>query len=101
MRVPIACSLTADAATDRIAEWRVAIETAVTDVTRTAPGRVELRLVHDPLGTGRIIELARREKTCCAFFTFRIEIDAQGATLVVEVPEEAVAVLDDFANLRA
>lgn len=99
MRVPIACTLSADAATDRIAEWRAALSASVADAVKTAPGRVELRLVDAPATAGRLVDLAQREKTCCAFFTFTMEIEAEGATLVVEVPEDAEVVLDEFVAL--
>ena len=100
MRVPIACTLTSDATTYRIAEWRVALDTLVTAVTRTAPGRVELRLVAGPAAAGQLVDLARREKACCGFFTFAMQIGADGSSLIVEVPEDATAVLDDFVALR-
>lgn len=100
VRVPIACSLNADAATERIEEWRAALSTAVTAAARTRPGRVELRLANGPTAAGRLIDLARREKACCGFFTFRIEIDGEGAIMVIEVPDDAIAVLDDFSDLR-
>jgi hypothetical protein len=101
VQVPIACTLTADATTERTEEWRAALRISVTAATRTAPGRVEFRLADGPIAAGRLVDLARREKACCAFFSFAVEIDAQGATMVVEVPEDAVAVLDDFAALRS
>ena len=97
MRVPIACSLSEDAATDRIERWRVALATFVTDSTRRAPGRLELRLVEGPDAAGQLVDLSRQEKACCGFFDFTVEIDADGVTLVVEVPDDAVGVLDDFA----
>lgn len=99
VKVPIACSLTADAASVRIQEWRTVLSTSVTTVTRPVPGRVELRMVDDLGSAGTLIDLARREKACCEFFTFTIEIDALGATLVIEVPDDAVLVLDDFGAL--
>ncbi|MBV9660588.1 MAG: hypothetical protein JO337_05470 [Acidimicrobiales bacterium] len=100
MRVPIACTLGPDAATDRIADWRAALGASVVATIRTAPGRAELRLVDGPIGAGVLIDLARREKACCDFFTFKVKIDADGATLVIEVPEDAVAVLDGLLALR-
>jgi hypothetical protein len=99
VQVPIACTLNTDAATDRIEEWRSALRTSVTAATRTAPGRVELRLAQGPSAAGLLVELARREKACCGFFTFAVQIDAEGATMVVEVPDEAFAALDAFAAM--
>jgi hypothetical protein len=99
MQVPIACTLQADAATDRIAEWRDALHTSVTAAMRTSAGRVELRLADGPAAAGQLVDLARREKACCGFFTFTVRIDAEGATMVVEVPGDAAPILDDFVAL--
>jgi hypothetical protein len=99
VRVPIACTLTADLSANRIEEWRTALRTSISGVARSAPGRVELRIVDGPHHAGRLVDLARREKACCAFFTFAVEIDSQGVTMVVEVPHDAVAVLDDILGL--
>jgi hypothetical protein len=101
VQVPIACTLNAYAAADRVEEWRSTLRTSVTAATRTAPGRVELRLAEGPAAAGRLVDLARREKACCGFFTFAVEIDARGATMVIEVPEDAVALLDEFAALHS
>ncbi len=99
MQIPIACNLDVPAATDRIEEWRNALRTSVTAAIRTAPGRVELRLANGPTAAGHLVDLARREKACCEFFTFTVEIEAEGATMVVQVPDHATAVLDDFVSL--
>lgn len=99
VKVPISCSLNSEAAADRIEEWRTALRTSVTSTARTAAGRVDLRLADGPIAAGRLVDLARREKACCGFFTFTVEIDADGATMVVEVPDSAAAILDDFADL--
>jgi hypothetical protein len=50
----------------------------VTAATRKAPGRVELRLADGPSAAGRLVDLVRREKACCGFFSFAVEIDAKG-----------------------
>lgn len=99
MRVPIACTLSADDAADRIGEWRTAFGSSVTAAARPAPQRLELRMAEDPAALSLLVDLARREKACCGFFAFTVEIEAQGATMVVEVPDDAVAVLDGFAGL--
>jgi hypothetical protein len=96
MQVPIACTLGRGDATERVDAWREALATSITSVARPTPGRVELHLVHDPGRIGVLVDLASREKACCEFFDFSIQIDALGATLVVAVPDEALAVLDEF-----
>ena len=45
-----------------------------------------------------IAVLAQREKACCPFFTFTIEISADHLALVVEVPDDAIDVLDELAG---
>ena len=100
MRIPIACTLGVDGAAERIEEWRIALRTSVSAATRTTPRRVELRVAEGPTAVGRLVDLARREKACCGFFSFAVEIDSGGATMVVEVPDDAVGVLDDFVALR-
>jgi hypothetical protein len=99
MQVPIACILATGDAAERVSEWREALANSVTSLARPTARRVELRLVHDPGRIGMVVDLASREKACCDFFDFTIEIDARGATLIVAVPDEAVAVLDEFASM--
>jgi hypothetical protein len=96
MKVPISCTLTADAATDRMDEWRTTLAASVISAARPAANQVELRLYRDPTRVAELIDLACREKACCDFFNFTINIDAAGPTMIVRVPEEATAVLDDF-----
>jgi hypothetical protein len=43
-----------------------------------------------------IAALAQREKACCPFFSFTIEISAERLSLVVEVPDDAIEVLDEL-----
>jgi hypothetical protein len=99
VRIPIACNLNEQAASDRREEWRAALQSSVRATSRTAPGRVDLRLADGPVAAGRLVDLARREKACCEFFTFAVEIDTEGATMVVQVPDDAAGVLDDFIGL--
>ena len=98
MQVPIACSLTAADATDRLSEWRAFISQSTVGRTREG-GVVRLALVPSDDVLVAAADLARREKTCCPFFDFAIEIGPDGNTLRVEVPADAVQVLDDFAGL--
>jgi hypothetical protein len=44
-------------------------------------------------------DLAQREKACCSFFEFSIELDVASWWLVIRVPPEAAPVLADFAAL--
>jgi hypothetical protein len=97
--IPIACSLGPDDVTDRIDEWRRVLATAVTGVRRPDPQRLELRLDPAPEGIATTVDLARREKACCQFFDFRLEIGSEEIDLIVTVPTDASSVLDGFESL--
>lgn len=101
MKVPIACTLSAENAADRVDEWRAALAATVTAVSRPAPSRAELRLAGDPGDIAVLVDLARWEKACCAFFGFAFDVDQDGVVLAVSVPDDAVEVLDGFAALAA
>ena len=45
------------------------------------------------------VDLARREKECCAFFDFSVEVGTDACWLVAGVPYEAARVLTDFVRL--
>jgi hypothetical protein len=45
------------------------------------------------------VDLARREKACCAFFEFSIEVEADASWLSVKVPPDAADTLEDFVSL--
>ena len=98
MRIPIACSLEVSEAETRIDEWRAFLAESVTSATRDG-GSLRLRLAPSDRALLDAADLAAREKTCCGFFAFTIEVDVDSRTLVVRVPDEAVPVLDDFAGL--
>ncbi|HEY3722201.1 MAG TPA: hypothetical protein VGN59_02455 [Acidimicrobiia bacterium] len=98
MERPIACSLDDAAARDRLAEWQTALGALVTAVEWPAPNRVRMPLRDDPVA---LLDLARREVACCPFFEFGIEVTAEGSALTVAVPDEAAAVLRDFAALAS
>ena len=90
--VPIACTLTAEAIVDRRAEWEGFLSTMVHSVDYQGSHAIlTLRSGSDPLLMGA--DLAEREKTCCTFFDFSIELDGSGARLHVGVPPEAEPIL--------
>jgi hypothetical protein len=96
--VPIACSLTAAAADDRIDEWRRFLAASVDWAERTDPQLLRLHLT-STTELAATVDLAQREKACCDFFEFEIAIEADALWLSVRVPAEASLVLDDFARL--
>jgi hypothetical protein len=99
MGVPIACTLTVDDATTRLDEWRSALGRSIASVRRTSPTELVLALRDDRAGLDALVALTQRELACCAFFDFTLRIAVEGVALVVAVPPDAAAVLDDFANL--
>lgn len=100
VKIPIACSLEAGAAKRQLGEWRQLLG-RVDHRHRVSPTRLEL----GPLSRSEIedvVQLAQREAACCPFFTFMIEIGHERLILAVEVPDEAVEVLDEvMAATRA
>jgi len=96
--VPVACTLEADAAGDRVGEWRTFLATRVLEVRRDDPAVARLRLAADRADETLLVaaDLAQREKACCAFFRFSVDLEVDSRWLRVEVPADAVGVLDDF-----
>lgn len=93
MKVPVACTLRTEDARSQIAEWLEVLRRDVARTTRVSPNRLELVLAPD-VDLRTVIGLAQREAQCCQFFNFKVEIGATELTLVVEVPDDAVEVLD-------
>jgi hypothetical protein len=86
VKIPIACTLTADQAPDRVAEWRDALATARAR-ERTAEG-YRLRFPKDAAFASRLADLAAREVDCCAFFTFTVMLTNAELVLEVVAPAE-------------
>jgi hypothetical protein len=94
-RVPIACTLTADAAIERLAEWETFLATGVQWV-ETEANSATLILIGGSDVLLAATDLAEREKTCCSFFQFSIELDGIESRLHIEVPSEAEPILSDL-----
>jgi len=92
-RIPIACSLTAPEAVDRGGEWQQFLSGHVSEVVRDGPS-VRLHLAAGDKSLLTAVDLAEREKACCAFFTFTVELDGGGRWLRVTAPDEAAEILD-------
>jgi hypothetical protein len=99
MRIPIACTLTAEAAHDRLDEWRQFFTRSVTAMERTSARNVRFQLSESTSARRDAADLAQREKACCSFFEFSLELEASGWWLVVRVPPDAAPVLAEFASL--
>jgi hypothetical protein len=95
---PIACTLEAGAARAQLDAWQELLAGTIERRDRVATGRLELVLSSGFDQVDALVRLAQRETTCCAFFTFSVAISAEALTLVIEAPDDAAAVLDDFAN---
>jgi len=100
MDIPIACRLGPQEARSQITEWDGLLTDAVTRRRRVAPGRLDLHLRPDFDQVDALVRLARREATCCAFFTFSLSIEPEALTLVIEVPDEAGSILDELGPGR-
>ncbi|MFJ3582743.1 MerR family transcriptional regulator [Streptomyces sp. NPDC090127] len=88
---PVACSLTGDGVTERIAQWRAAVAGAV----RTAfPEGLRLTLPVDR--TAKVAELAAAEQRCCPFFDFRLHLDGPRLHLEVRAPADGAGLLADL-----
>jgi hypothetical protein len=99
VQIPIACSLTTAQANDRVGEWR-GWRAADIDAVETGTGWVRLRLIDDDAAVARTASLARREKACCPFFGFSLDLDDAGRWwLRVSAPVGAQADLDDLLSI--
>ena len=97
MEIPIACTLGPGDARSQLDEWHEVLRRVVDRSDRVTPRRLELGLVPGA-DIAPVIDLARREVACCPFFAFSILIRAERLVLAVEVPDDAVAVLDELAR---
>jgi hypothetical protein len=96
---PVACSLGTEDARERVEEWRRFFDRSVVGVEYMADERVRFLLGSNPGELTDAVDLAQREKACCPFFDFSIQVEPDRCWLVVAVPAEATAVLADFTRL--
>jgi len=95
--IPIACTLEPNDARSQLGEWHEILHRVVDGTERVSPSRLEFSLLPD-VDIASVINLAQREVTCCAFFSFSIEIRADHLVLSVQVPNEAVEILDQLVS---
>jgi hypothetical protein len=97
-KIPIACTLSEDAAVDRLEEWRQFLRTGVvTTDSEDVTARVLLKSDNGVLL--QAVDLAEREKACCSFFDFGIALDDRGRWLTIAVPPDAAPILQDLLSL--
>lgn len=91
--IEVACTLTAGEIPDRVAAWK----NVVAGVASRDPIADGFRLVlADDAPIGEIVELARAEQKCCAFFSFALTIDSRGVALEITAPEEAAGLIEEL-----
>ena len=99
MRIPIACTLTSESAAARVEEWRQFLAHSTGAAEQAGALALRVQLDGSPEALEAAVDLARREKACCAFFEFSIEVEADASWLSVKVPPDAADTLADFASL--
>jgi hypothetical protein len=99
MRIPIACTLTSESAVARVEEWRQFLARSTGAAEQAGALALRVQLNGSPEALEAAVDLARREKACCAFFEFSIEVEADASWLSVTVPPDAADALADFASL--
>ncbi|HEV3132423.1 MAG TPA: hypothetical protein VGY51_10715 [Acidimicrobiales bacterium] len=97
MRIPVACNLDDQAAVTQLEEWRALLSGPTVTRQRVSPTELALGLAEGPAQWETVVRLAQREKACCPFFDFTLRIGAEALILTISVPEEAAALLDQFA----
>jgi hypothetical protein len=98
--IPIACTLSATEKTARGDEWRQFLAANVAETIHTETS-VRMRLIGGDDVLLTTVDLARREKDCCAFFEFRLELLPDAIWLDVSVPPDAMSLLDVFVDSGA
>ena len=89
--IPIACTLPSEDMGERLQAWMDVLgQVAQREETRNG---MRLSFPADPQLVASVAELATKEAECCAFFTFTLTIDADGAELDVAAPPEGREVL--------
>jgi hypothetical protein len=96
---PIACTLDATGMAVRMAEFAQLFREALVGRDTTADG-IRFRFAADTGVEDQIRDLARREQTCCSFFSFAIEVHGDEVWWEATVTDpDARPVLDDFLAL--
>lgn len=98
-QIPIACTLSAAEKLNRGDEWRQFLVKHVVEVNRYESS-TRLRLAEGDGVVVIAVDLARREKACCAFFEFSLELLPDAVWLRVEVPPEAATILDGLFTIE-
>jgi len=95
VRIPISCALGPSDARSQLGEWQEVLRPVVDRSERVSPNRLELSIAPDS-EISSVIRLAQREVACCPFFSFTVEIGSERLVIAVEVPNDAIEVLDQL-----
>jgi hypothetical protein len=79
-------------------EWRAFLSTMVTQIDR-ATNQATLTLLGGSEALVVATDLAEREKACCPFFQFSIELEGLESRLLVGVPMEAEEILTELLGV--
>ena len=94
--LPIACSLTADAAGNRESHWRSLLSRALVSRT-TSRELLRIKLRKLPGVRGELERLVLAEAECCPFMTMSIDTtDRDFIMLAVAAPEAAAPILEQM-----
>jgi hypothetical protein len=93
--LPIACTLTPDGLTARVALIDALATDGLIDRTPTDAG-LRVRLRDTPEIERRTRELIAAESTCCAFLDFNLDRDGDDLVLDIAGPGDARPVIDMF-----
>ena len=94
--MPIACNLSAEGASSQLEEWRQLLTEFPGG--RLSPTHLVVRMGVGPATVAHVIGLAQREKACCPFFDFSVQVEADFVVLNVSVPEDATSILDALSG---
>ncbi len=97
MKIPVSCALGPSEAQSQLGEWQDVLSTVVDHRERVLPSRLELSLLPGS-DIGPLLSLAQRELMCCPFFSFSLRSGAERLALIVEVPQDAIEILDQLAT---
>jgi hypothetical protein len=99
MRIPIACTLTSESAAERLEEWRYFLGHSTVAAEKAGDLQLRVQLDDSTRTLEAAVDLARREKACCGFFGFAIEVEAHASWLSITVPPDAADTLEGFMSL--
>lgn len=97
--VPDACTLPTAQQPFRLAEFDYLFATAVEQINRLGPTRLQLTLAGPPGLQDTVRDLAARENECCSFLAFTVAVSGpERLVFDIEVPDAYVEILDALTD---